>query len=404
MSADGAGRRYDVVIAGAGPAGAATAMVLARAGVSVALVDRARFPRPKACAEYFSPGVVDILERLRVWQQVARLPHARLTGMELVGPGGGRHLVAYPDDPLPRRSLTVRRDLLDAALLEQAAAAGATLFLGHAVRDVMRSGRRATGLLVQHADTLTELPAQLVIGADGTRSIVAHRLGLEAPRRWPARLGLVAHYDGVEFPTDYGEMHLASGVYCGLAPLGNGGMNVGFVTSAATARRLGSADAIFAWVRHQLPNVAQALRNGRQVGTLRGSMPLAHRCYRTFTDGALLVGDAAGFLDPFTGEGVFRALRGAELAAAVALDALKRGDVSARTLAPYAALRRRTFVAKDALCLLIQLFVARPRLLDYAIPRLNARGEARALAAALGDYRPAARVLTPPMLWRLLAP
>ena len=84
MNSDGAGRQFDVAIAGAGPAGAATALLLARSGVSVALVDCARFPRPKACAEYFSPGVVDVLERLSVWPDVARLPHARLTGMELV--------------------------------------------------------------------------------------------------------------------------------------------------------------------------------------------------------------------------------------------------------------------------------------------------------------------------------
>jgi flavin-dependent dehydrogenase len=199
-------------------------------------------------------------------------------------------------------------------------------------------------------------------------------------------------------------MHLAKGVYGGLAPLGGGGMNVGFVTTAATARRLGGAEATFQWMQAQLPAVADRLRGGHREGKLRGIAPLAHRCSRPYADGALLVGDAAGFLDPFTGEGVFRALRGAELAAGVALQALERGDTSARALAPYAALRRRAFAAKDRLCLLIQAFVAAPRLLDYAIPRLNRRREAGLLAAALGDYQPAARVLAPAMLWKLLAP
>jgi menaquinone-9 beta-reductase len=404
MTVDGNGGRFDVVLAGGGPAGAATALLLARAGVAVAVVDRAHFPRPKACAEYFSPGVVDALQRLDVWPRVESLPHARLRGMELVGPGGGRHLVAYPDDPRPHRSLTVRRDLLDAALLEQAGQAGATLLLGHAVRDVIRHGNGAAGLIVQDSGTTTELAAHLVIGADGVRSLVGRQLGLATPPRWPARLGLVAHYEGVPSPCHHGEMHLAHGVYCGLAPLGNGAMNVGFVTSVGTARRLGGAEAVFRWMQAQLPAVAHTLCGGERSGKLLGIAPLAHRCSRPYADGALLVGDAAGFLDPFTGEGVFRALRGAELAAGVALQALERGDTSARALAPYAALRRRAFAAKDRLCLLIQAFVAAPRLLDYAIPRLNRRREAGLLAAALGDYQPAARVLAPAMLWKLLAP
>lgn len=396
-------RKFDVIVVGAGPAGAATALLLARAGVAVALIDGARFPRPKACAEYYSPGVVDALQRLGVWAQVARLPHARLRGMQLVGPGGGRHLVAYPDDPLPRRSLTIRRELLDALLVAQAEQAGATVLTGLAVREVLTEGPSAVGVRTQGSPG-PEIPARLVIGADGPRSLVARRMGLAAPARWPARLGLIAHFDGVAGLADHGEMHLARGVYCGLAPLGDGQVNVGCVLSSSAARRLGSAETIFAWVLAQLPAVAERLRPGRRVGSWRGSTPLAHRCRRPLTAGALLVGDAAGFLDPFTGEGVFRALRGAELATGVALQALERGDVSAAALAPYAALRRRSFAAKDALCLLIQAFVAAPRLLDYAVPRLNRRGEAATLAAALGDYRPASLVMAPAMLWRLLAP
>lgn len=395
---------YDVVIVGGGPAGSATAALLARAGVRVALLDRSRFPRPKACAEYFSPGVVETLQRLDLWQGVAGLPHARLKGMELVGPAGLRHLVAYPPDPAPRRSLAMRRDVLDAALVEQARHAGAVVRLGCAVRDIVLDGVRAVGVVIQDANRQQALPARLVIGADGARSLVARRLGLEARTHWPARLGLIAHYEGVHALTSQGEMHVGRGVYCGLAPLGGGTLNVGMVTSLATARRLGSAEAIFAWMLVQLPAVGGILAAGRRVGRLRGVAPLAHRCRRPYTDGALLVGDAAGFLDPFTGEGVFRALRGAEMAAVTALHALDCGNVSATALACYDSLRRRAFASKDHLCLLVQAFVAAPRLLDYAIPRLNRRLAANTLAAALGDYAPAGPALTPPALWRLLQP
>jgi geranylgeranyl reductase family protein len=413
----GAGRgsvRYDVVIAGAGPAGAATAALLARAGATVALVDRSRFPRPKACAEYFSPGVVDVLRRLGTWPQLAGLPHACLRGMELVAPHGARHLLAYPDDTQQRRSLTMRRDVLDAMLLDGARRDGATVLLGRSVRHVLKERERAVGLLVQEGAALTELRGRLVIGADGARSVVAQELGLTAAARWPARVGLIAHHAEVRDHShgdrrtgeswDHGEMHVAAGVYCGIAPLGHGAVNVGMVTSRARLRRLGSAEAAFSWMLKRLPAVANVLQGSRREGQLRGAAPLAHRCRRPYAAGALLVGDAAGFLDPFTGEGVFRALRGAEIAATVAQAALERDDVSAHQLAPYSAARREAFAAKDRLCLLIQAFVACPRLLDYAIPRLNRRCGAQELAAALGDYRPASRVLNPLTLGRLLGP
>ena len=121
--------------------------------------------------------------------------------------------------------------------------------------------------------------------------------------------------------------------------------------------------------------------------------------------GWLLVGDAAGFLDPFTGDGVYEALRGAELAAAVAARALAAGDVSQRAVAPYARLRRRAFGAKHRLGWVLQGFVHQPALLAYALRRLEARPVAgRQLSAALGDFGDAAAALRLPALWRALHP
>lgn len=405
MAASGSSGRYDVLVAGAGPAGSACAIRLAGAGLRVALLDRSHFPRPKACAEYFSPGVVDCLERLGAWEEVVALPHARLDGMEIVAPSGRRHLVGYPADGGPRRALALRREALDDALLERARRAGAEVLAGWSATGLRRDGTAVGGLLVRGPTASTELRAPLVIAADGVRSRLARDLGLAAPARWPARLGLIAHYGGVSRLDGRGEMHVGRGVYAGLAPLGNGEVSLGLVTSVPTARRLGNAEAVLGWTLRHLPAVAAALAGGRRLGALRGIAPLAQRCHRPFADGVVLVGDAAGFLDPFTGEGVFRALRGAELAAAVATEALRRGDTSAAALAPYAALRKRAFGAKDRLCLLIQAFVGAPALLEYALRRLPDRPlPATELAGALGDLHPAGRALAPGMLWALLRP
>jgi len=132
---------------------------------------------------------------------------------------------------------------------------------------------------------------------------------------------------------------------------------------------------------------------------------MARRARKVAGDGFLLVGDAASFLDPFTGEGVYEALRGANLLAPVADAALRAGDVSTRMLAPYRTARRRAFWAKRQVCWLVQGFVAAPPLMDYATARLDRRPmTATTLAGVLGDLYPARRALSPLFLARLLQP
>ncbi|MGH2616929.1 MAG: NAD(P)/FAD-dependent oxidoreductase, partial [Thermomicrobiales bacterium] len=122
-------------------------------------------------------------------------------------------------------------------------------------------------------------------------------------------------------------------------------------------------------------------------------------------EGFLLVGDAASFLDPFTGDGIFEALRGATLAAPVADAALRAGEVSARRLAPYRTARRRAFWARRQVSWLVQGFIASPALMDYATDRLDRRrGTALTLAGVLGGLRPAHEALSPLFLTDLLWP
>jgi len=114
----------EVIVAGGGPAGSATAALLARAGHDVLLLDRARFPRPKACAEYLSPATADVLARLGALAAVEAHRPVRPLGMYLVYQEAPRALVRYPDPAVPRRALCLPRDILDATLLDHARAAG----------------------------------------------------------------------------------------------------------------------------------------------------------------------------------------------------------------------------------------------------------------------------------------
>jgi flavin-dependent dehydrogenase len=155
----------------------------------------------------------------------------------------------------------------------------------------------------------------------------------------------------------------------------------------------------------RLPAAKAFLAGARREGPIRGVARLARRVARPYGDGFVLVGDAAGFLDPFTGEGVYRAVRGAELAAEVIDEALSCRTAPAAALAPYAARRRAEFAAKEALCWLIQGLLMSPAVLAYALRRLEHRAQYTAiLGGVLGDYRPAREALRPAFLWGLLRP
>jgi flavin-dependent dehydrogenase len=153
------------------------------------------------------------------------------------------------------------------------------------------------------------------------------------------------------------------------------------------------------------PRLRDTLSECTRVSAVRGVAPIGARCRRPFTAGALVIGDAAGFFDPFTGEGIYRALCSAELAAEVGGQALRSGDVSARALSAYGRARTRQFRRKEMVTALVQLFVQYPRLLEYAVPRLNRRDDALdALGRVLGDLSDAREFLRPAMLWRALHP
>lgn len=403
----GSDRRADAVVVGAGPAGASSAACLARLGLRVVLVDRATFPRRKACAEYMSPGVEDVLQELGLGSEVDALAPHRVPGMEIVAPSGMRMRIAYERAEGPRHARTVTRERLDETLVRAASRAGAEVLERVTVRTPLVEEGAVRGVVGLDGDREVRLEAPLTIVADGTRSTLAGALGLTVPLRWPVRLGLVAHYSGPGGLRDgYGEMHVSSGGYCGVAPLPGGLLNVAAVVPADALRRsrLSAAAFLDRWIASH-PALRSLLAGCSRLDPIRGVVPIGSRTRAQHVSGALLVGDAAGFFDPFTGEGIYRALRSGQLVAEITPRALEAGDLSASNLAVYDAMRRRTFRRKAAVTALVQTFVQYPRLMEYALPRLDRRPAARAsLSSVLGDVAPAERFLNPRTLWSALRP
>ncbi len=364
------------------------------------LADRAAFPRDKACGEYLSPGAVDALERLGALPAISAADAAWLAGMQ-VSTARASFLINYGRAER-RPALGIRRAVLDALLVEHAQRAGARVAERVHVRGAALEGERVVGVHVRDGDRVSLVRAHVTVAADGARSPVARSLRLDAPVRWPRRLGIVAHYAATSRDADHGVMEVGKHGYCGIAPVGERVVAAGLVTPLRAKRRGESTAAFFERQLATIPRAAEALAGMKRVTGFRGVAPLARRVRSVAGPGYLLVGDAAGFLDPFTGEGLFRALRGAELAADATERALERRDALP---VGYAAERAAAFEEKERVCVLVQTFLASGPLFDYPLRRLAPPPPLAALFSdVLGDCAPARLALRPRYLAALLRP
>jgi flavin-dependent dehydrogenase len=402
-----------VIVVGAGPAGSAAALFLAREGCDVLVLDRARFPRDKPCAEYLSPQASRILEAMGVLEAVTAAGAARLVGMKIRAPNGveavGRFNAGHPYRGHREYGLALRRLLLDGLLLDSVRGAQVRVLEGVHVRDLLTDSRGHTaGVQVQQPDgTLRELRARLVIGADGLRSVVARRSGLGRHGRWPRRMALVAHYEAVSGMTEFGEMRVGEDGYVGLAPVDSGLVNVALVVPASRAREMSGDAAGFLARRLSLDqSLSERLTRARRVGPVRTIGPFNWRAACAWRPGLVLVGDAADFFDPFTGEGIYAALRGGEMLAPYAIEAVHSKDRggAAAALASYDRTRRLEFSGKWKLERAVGVAVASKGLMNAATRALTARPDlADLLVGVTGDFVPPSEVLRTGYIWQLAA-
>ncbi|HEY6829159.1 MAG TPA: NAD(P)/FAD-dependent oxidoreductase [Gemmatimonadaceae bacterium] len=400
----------DVLVVGGGPAGASIAHALATRGVDVMVVDRARFPRPKPCAEYLSPQASRILARMGALDEVEQSGAAALAGIRVYAPNGaviaGDFVAKHGYHGFRDRGLSVRREILDSILVQRARAAGARVVEGAKVTDLMREpSGRVCGARVTEDATTREVRARVVVGADGLGSVVARRLRLTRRLRWPRRIALVTHYRGVADVGEHGEMHVAPDGYVGIADVGGGLTTVAAVFPVSRSRDIAANRTEFLrrWLCDQR-RLALRFASAERVTPVVATGPFASYARRAWAPGAALVGDAADFFDPFTGEGIYSALRGGELLADHISEMLAAASpaLADNALREYDRARRREFGGKWLVERVIGAVVASPRLINRAARRLAARKDlADLLIGVTGNFVPPREIIRLGYVWNV---
>ena len=397
----------DVAIVGGGPAGAALATRLAGLGIRSTLFERSAKPRWRASGVFSSPLTARRLIELGLTgAEVAQLSRA-ISGLNLHTADGALCRLQYEHG----HARGFDRVRLDEHLLARAREAGADVRSGVVVRSIHLPGTRNEPCRIQVSTTggdrdpeAQSIEARLVIGADGPGSLVARTAGVTTQQRWLGKAGITFHRtDPDAAPATEamtGKFVFGKGWYVGVAPVPRERVNVGIVVPASELAA--PLEQVVARLLAQFPAPHDRWESAPPTDSYVAAGTLAHRVKRTSGLGFLLVGDAAGFIDPLTGDGLHRALVSSELAAEAIVRWL-HGDAMA--LDDYDRHLRARFRSKDIVSWVLQGFLAQPALLDYAVRRLDSRrSQRRVLTLVLTDQVPASRGLDPRFLARLLAP
>ena len=400
----------DVAIVGGGLAGCALAAALGRAGIEVVVLERQPSWQWRAGGVFSSPVTMDALRRAGIDEAALARAARPIPAMRLETPGGAVVRLTYGAETGGPSAVGFDRSGLDGLLEAHAVDAGAQIRRGVAVEGVDLGEPRSV-LHTRTAAGPETISCRLVVGADGAHSIVARSTGVARPTRLPERVGLSYHLADSRPDTPHdARLRVFDGGYVGIAPVPGRRVNIGIVLGPSWRGRLArdgaaaTADAVLAAIPAAEDDPATWL-SAERCDHVAGASPLGGRVTRRAGPGWFLVGDAVGFLDPFTGEGLHRALTSTELASAAIRAALHAHARAGDAAAAYDLAMRRRFAAKDTVSSLVQAFLARPAPFEYAARRLAARPDVRAtMGLVMGDLVPASRGLDPRFLASLLAP
>ena len=340
---------YDLIIVGGGPAGATATLYAARHGLKVLLLDKARFPRDKICGDALSGKSIAILHELGLLEQVRQLPGAPIRAIVFGSPAHDEvraeisrhdHRDLLTGTVLPMDCFVIRRQVLDAFLFGEARTQAAACLEDFSVQDLIFAEGRVCGVRGQdRGGQRREFRGRLVLGCDGFSSIVARKTGYYQHDPRHSLVALRCYYENVADLKDQIELHYVDEVkpgYFWIFPLENGGANVGIGMMHEHLKKRGVNLKVALQQVIGRPPFARRFAQARPLEEPVGwNLPVASKRRCIHGEGFMLLGDAGGLIDPFTGEGIGNALYSARLAVETAAQALEAGDFSMAFLRRY---------------------------------------------------------------------
>ena len=384
--------RYDVIIAGAGPAGTSAAIHLATNGLNVLLVEQKKFPRPKLCGEFISPECQDHFEKLGVARSIICSDPASIS--ETVFYSSRGHQVTIPSNWFGgRMALGLSRAVMDEVLLRRAAEVGVEVIEGATVVGPRTNTDSVHGLKIKIGTEEREFEAPLTIDATGRTRILARKLN-NAHKQKPKLIAFKAHFQNTRVAPGACEIYFYKGGYGGLSSIESGESNLCFIISAEQVKRCNSdPDRVMREMVMKNPRASYTLGLATTSSEwLSASWESFGRQRPAPAKGLLAIGDAAAFIDPFTGSGMLMALESGELAAEVILR--HRNRLETTTLAAdYTTAYNEKFHARLRLCGLLRRAAFRPRLTEWGVAIFGASERfrnrvARATRSRAANHRP----------------
>jgi flavin-dependent dehydrogenase len=399
-------QNYDVIIIGAGPAGTSSALFLEKMGYCVAVLEQAKFPRDKVCGEFISPAADPILDELGVLESIEATSPCRLKGVAISAYEKNEVCIDYPpisNGSSPMTSLSLKRLVFDQMMLDKVREKGIEVREQHKVTDFIIDDGDIVGVKgLDENKTPFTLKSKIVLDAGGRNSISLRRLNLLRPKKGAGKIALAAHWQGDNLPQDYCHMHVSKPGYTGMAAVEKDVVNIVLVVDQ---NELKGKDLHEFYVSTVLKNRKrrEMLEDAEVMEQVRSVDSLAYSAKEIPCGGLLMVGDASGFIDPFTGEGIYLSLRSAQLASEVIGEAFAEKRFSLNHLSIYEKRREAEFKKKFVLSRILQKLIYNPPLCKAVTKMLRENPQlAETLVGVIGDYLPAERVVSFNFLTKLI--
>ncbi len=398
---------FDIIIVGGGPAGATCALYAHRAGLKVLLIDKKKFPRDKICGDAIPGKCLTILEELGLVKQFKEKPKSSMYGVTLSSPNGNIAKIKCSNSNNGMIGHVCRRTEFDDVIF-QAAKEKVTTKENFYVTDVLQENGQVSGIVgaANQQSNYKTYSARVVIGADGFKSIISRKTDLweHDPDHWV--VATRSYYQGIKGIDSSFEVHLLKDYvpgYFWIFPLADGIANVGLgmLHSELKARKINLKEAHIQITKSSI--LKERFSDARLIGDISGSnLPLGSKVRKAFGDGFILLGDAAGLIDPFTGEGIGNAMHSGKIAAEVLADVCKGEDYSASQLQAYQDRVWQEMGDTMRLSYKLQRLLKYDLLLNLLLRRCNkSKYFADWIADMLVGQTSKQDFLTPKTIWRL---